>query len=83
MSPDALYWLLDDETKEIKQLRICNEEILEAVIVDAEEEHQKSDKINIFIAAYTTCHARLKLYDGLDTLKERVLYYDTDSIIYR
>lgn len=83
MSPDALYWLLDDETKEIKQLRICNEEILEAVIVDAEEEHQKSDKINIFIAAFTTCHARLKLYDGLDTLKEQVLYYDTDSIIYR
>ncbi|CAH3046080.1 unnamed protein product, partial [Porites lobata] len=57
--------------------------ILEGVIVDAEEEHQKSDKINIFIAAFTTCHARLKLYDGLDTLKEQVLYYDTDSIIYR
>ena len=51
MSPDAFYRLLDVEAKEIKQLRICNEEILEAVIVDAEEEHQKSDKVQFFIAA--------------------------------
>ena len=25
----------------------------------------------------------MKLYDALDTLKERVLYYDTDSVTYR
>lgn len=28
-------------------------------------------------------HARLKFYEALDTLQERVLYYDTDSVIYR
>ena len=28
-------------------------------------------------------HARLKLYSALDTLEERVLYYDTDSMICR
>lgn len=37
---------------------------------------------NIFIAAFTTAHARLKLYDVLDKLKRRVLYFDTDSIVY-
>ncbi|GAA6228947.1 uncharacterized protein LOC109143113 isoform X1 [Lates japonicus] len=37
---------------------------------------------NIFIAAFTTAHARLKLYSYLEKLQERVLYIDTDSLIY-
>ena len=37
----------------------------------------------MFIVAFTTSQARLKLYGALDTLKERVLYYNTDSVIYR
>ena len=34
-------------------------------------------KTNVVIAAFTTAYARLKLYDVLDLLQERVLYYDT------
>jgi len=49
----------------------------------AEEEYQRSFKVNVFIAVFTTSHARLKLYGALETLKERVLYYDTDSVIYK
>ena len=41
-----------------------------------------SPNLNIFIACFTTCHARIKLYETLQSLGERVLYYDTDSIIY-
>lgn len=37
---------------------------------------------NVFLATFTTCYARLKLYDLLDNLKERVLYFDTDSIVF-
>ena len=37
---------------------------------------------NIPIAAFTTAYARLKLYDLLDMLKERVVYADTDSVIF-
>ena len=40
-------------------------------------------KINIFIAAFTTCHARLRLYHHLKTVGQRALYYDTDSVIYK
>ena len=36
----------------------------------------------MIVAAFTTAHARLQLYDELDMLGERVLYYDTDSIVY-
>ena len=44
---------------------------------------QPSFKINVFLAAFTTAQARIKLYNSLDQLKERVLYMDTDSIIYK
>ncbi|XP_051800711.1 uncharacterized protein LOC127532721 isoform X1 [Acanthochromis polyacanthus] len=37
---------------------------------------------NVFLAAFTTAHARLKLYSYLEKLQERVLYTDTDSLIY-
>ena len=43
---------------------------------------EENDKVNIVIAAFTTAYARLKLYDLLDLLQERVLYYDTDSVVY-
>ena len=36
----------------------------------------------MFIAAFTTAHARLLLYNVLDKLQKLVLYYDTDSVIY-
>jgi len=48
----------------------------------AEEEIIPSNKTNIFIASYTTSWARLELYKYLEQLKEQVLYFDTDSIIY-
>ena len=40
---------------------------------------------NIFIASFTTSHARLMLYDKLEILGDSVLGYDTDSVwfIYR
>ena len=43
---------------------------------------QPDPKTNVIIAAFTTAYARLQLYDELDILQERVLYYDTDSVIY-
>ncbi|EFN88601.1 hypothetical protein EAI_10829, partial [Harpegnathos saltator] len=41
-----------------------------------------SSMTNIVKAAYTTAQARLKLYEYLEKLDRRVLYYDTDSCIY-
>ena len=37
---------------------------------------------NVFIAAFTTAYGRLKLYTYLEEMQDRVLYYDTDSLIY-
>ena len=41
-----------------------------------------SHNTNIYIAAFTTSHARLRLYKELEKLGEQVLYHDTDSIVY-
>ena len=39
-------------------------------------------KTNVALAAFITALARLKLYSELENLNDRVLYFDTDSIIY-
>lgn len=82
-SPHQLFNLLDDCAHEISNVRICSEDIMEVVTTQAEDEYEPSFKTNVFIAMFTTVHARLKLYEALDTVQERVLCYDTDSVIYR
>ena len=67
----------------MQTIRICTEDLLEVVYKQTEDNDLPSNKTNIFIAAFTTCLARLKLYSYLDRLQEQVLYYDTDSVIYR
>jgi len=81
--PAELYRYLRDPTIELSTLRICTEDILEVVYTNMKENVVPSLKVNVFIAAFTTCHARLKLYKSLHTLQQQVLYYDTDSVIYK
>ena len=78
-----LYNILHDPAVKLSPLRICNDDVLEAIYSQTSENVVPSVKTNIFIAAFTTCHARLKLYSYLDRLQKQVLYYDTDSVIYR
>lgn len=59
------------------------EDVMEIVMTQAKEEAEKSLKTNVFIAIFTTAHVRLNLFEALETLQERVLYYDTDSVIYK
>ena len=42
----------------------------------------KWNKKNVAVAAFVTAHARLRLWDIMEKLGDRVLYHDTDSIIY-
>ena len=81
--PHQLYRILTDSANDVQTLRICTEDVLEVVYKQTEDNDLPSDKTNIFIAAFTTCWARLKLYSYLERLKEQVLYYDTDSVVYR
>ena len=82
-SPDHLYKILCDDTLEVQNIRYCTEDVIEAVYTSKEEAILPNYRTNVFIAAFTTCHARLKLYSYLQKLGEQVLYYDTDSVIYK
>ena len=82
-SPADLYSKLVSPVMEVSHLRFCTDDVLEVVYTMSREAATPSNKVNIFVAAFTTCWARLKLYSYLDILGDRVLYYDTDSVIYR
>ena len=58
-----------------------NEDMVDVFYTMKHEDLEINGKCNIFIAAFTTCHARLKLYSELEKAGEQALYYDTDSMI--
>ena len=80
--PNRFIDLLYSEEFEVCDARIANEEMIEIQYRNTKEFTEQNDKVNVVIAAFTTAYARLKLYDLLDLLQDRVLYYDTDSVIY-
>ena len=46
------------------------------------EEDPILPNLNIFVACFTTCWARLRLCKALDLLQEQVFYFDTDSVVF-
>ena len=80
--PGAFYRCLSDETREISRVEFPTDHIAKVVHAPDEDFETSLGNTNVVIAAYTTAQARLKLYSYLDKLQDRVLYYDTDSVIY-
>ena len=77
-----MFWeMVEDPTTEININRI-DEDSMELSVLLKDEFVESTGNKNIYIAAYTTAQARLKLYSYLELLGDRVLYFDTDSIIY-
>ena len=77
-----LHNYLNSDKHEFKAPRIIDDQTIELTYVNKEEDTELAKDTNIYIAAFTTSWARLMLYDALDILGDRVLYYDTDSVIY-
>ena len=80
--PKELFDLLYSSEFEVSDARLVNDEMVEVHYSNVGEFEEQNNKVNIVIAAFTTAYARLKLYDLLDLLQERVLYYDTDSVVF-
>ena len=80
--PKELFDLLYSSEFEVSDARLVNDETVEVHYSNVGEFEEQNNKVNIVVAAFTTAYARLKLYDLLDLLQERVLYYDTDSVVY-
>ena len=82
-TPAALFQVISDPLVRIQSIRICTEDKLEIVHSKVKEDQLDNGKRNVFVAAFTTCWARLKLYESLEKLGQQALYFDTDSVIYR
>ena len=72
--------LLDDKLDNIK-FQFINDDMVQMTYSFKDQFVDNSKNTNVYIACFTTSHARLMLYNKLDYLKEKVLYFDTDSII--
>ena len=81
-NPADLFTLLHASIENVERIRVCTNDLLEVVTREPEENQSDNGKRNIFVAAFTTCWARLKLYEYLDQLGFQVLYFDTDSVVY-
>ena len=80
--PADYFDLLSSDKVAVVDANFINDEIIEVHYENTDEFVETSDKTNVVIAAFTTAHARLKLYGVLEQLDRRVLYFDTDSIMY-
>ena len=82
VKPSEFFNIITDDRQVVHRIEIANEEMVEVYHTFEDVCKPVQTNVNIFIACFTTSYARLKLYDALDMLKERVLYFDTDSVIY-
>lgn len=73
---------LDTDKVDVRYVGVLNAERVEAHYKYQVEDDCISPNLNIFVAAFTTCWARLRLYEALELLQERILYFDTDSIFF-
>ncbi|XP_053382580.1 uncharacterized protein LOC128549597 [Mercenaria mercenaria] len=79
---NLFFQLFSDPTKQPLNFHILSNDMLQVEWQFKQDCQPEDNKTNIYLATFTTCWARLKLYSVLEKLNRRVLYYDTDSVIY-
>ena len=62
---------------------VLTEERVEIHYKHEGEDNPVSRNLNILVECLITSWASLCLYEALDMLQERVLYFDMDSVIFR
>lgn len=84
-SPKRFYQLVSQNNRgQIKDLDsvTMSSECMRMSFKEGKPEKTSLAKTNLAVAAFVTAHGRLRLYTELEKLGDRVLYYDSDSIIY-
>ena len=79
---DAFFLVLSDPTKHVQDFHIVANDTIQVEWTYKKDCQPEDNKTNIYLATFTTCWARLKLYSILEKIDRNVLYYDTDSVIY-
>ena len=77
-----LMQVLTDPGKLLMDFHIMNHDVIQVEYKNTEDFECQSLNTNVTIAAFCTSWARLKLWSVMQKLGKRVLYHDTDSIIF-
>lgn len=74
--------LMNDPTKEIIDAHLINEDLI-AVDLKCKDDFLENPRFQCdVLGVMTTSYARLKLYEAMEKLGTRLLYTDTDSVIF-
>ncbi len=77
-----LYNMLSDTSKNVKDFHVLTPNIMLIEYGQAKEFEGVDPKTNVVISAFCACYGRLELWKVMHWLGKRVLYHDTDSVIY-
>jgi hypothetical protein len=80
--PEPYFKLVFNDAYTISAIRVVNENMVCVVYSSREDHVEEIPTTSPVIAAWVTAQARLRLYGCLEKLQRKVLYFDTDSIIY-
>ena len=78
---DPCEWLalIADDQYKVQSADFTNKKFLQVYYTHTKDLYESISNVNVAVAAFVTCHARLKLYGELKKLKEKILYMDTDD----
>ena len=80
--PQTFHRFLDTDTLDVCHVSVINDQLVEVHYQYQDEDIPVSPNLNVFVASFTTSWERLHLNKAIQLLGERVLYFDTDSVIY-
>ena len=80
--PKEYFDMLTSDQIYVTDVSFVSDDVIQIRYENNDDFVEPNTRTNVVIAAFTTAHARLKLYSVLEQLKERVVYYHTDSVIY-
>ncbi|XP_062828202.1 uncharacterized protein LOC134292300 [Anolis carolinensis] len=80
--PEDFFQILFSDAYKVSMSECLDDEAVCLSWKYSEDRVTTAGRKNEFIACFTTAYARLELYKLLDKLGSRVLYHDTDSVIF-
>ena len=81
-SPKRYFDLVRSKSKVIHDVHIVTDQCVMVTFSNEDDYNEGNNTSNLAIAALTTSYAGLRLLTMLRQLGDRVLYFDTDSVIY-
>ena len=79
---DELLDLANNKNIELTSVDFVNEDVTRVTYKKKEEINVSLKTGNVIVASFVTAYARLELFNLINQLQRRVLYFDTDSVIY-